>query len=46
MKIFKNLHENGNLTELYLKGTGIKNIDSKLRNVAPTWENGKLTCDS
>ena len=49
--IFKNLHANGHLTELYLTGTGIKNIDSKLRSVPPAWgvnSDGtqKLQCDS
>lgn len=43
--IFKNLHENGSLMELYLNGTGIKNIYEKLINVPPVWGNSKLLCD-
>ena len=45
VNIFKNLHETGTLKELYLKGTGIKNIYNKL-NVSPAWESNKLQCDS
>ena len=45
VNIFKNLHETGALKELYLKGTGIKNIYNKL-NVGPAWESNKLQCDS
>ena len=44
VNIFKDLHSSGNLKELYLKGTGIKNIDSKLRNISPAWT--ALQCDS
>ena len=45
VNIFKNLHTTGNLKELYLKGTGIKNIYDKL-NVEPAWGSNKLQCDS
>ena len=45
VNIFKDLHSAGALTELYLKGTGIKNIYDKL-NVTPAWGSNKLQCDS
>ena len=45
VNIFKNLHTTGVLKELYLRGTGIKNIYNKL-NVSPAWESNKLQCDS
>ena len=44
VNVFKTLHSSGKLKELYLKGTGITNIDSKLRNISPAWT--ALQCDS
>lgn len=43
VNIFKNLHESGELNELYLNGTGIKNIKSKLENSGKVWT--ALSCD-
>ena len=49
--IFKTLHETGNLKELYLTGTGIKNIKAKLESTSIPWGNNSeskpaLQCDS
>ena len=49
--IFKNLHQSGHLTELYLTGTGIKNIRQRLES-GGSWgllsdnKTQKLQCDS
>ena len=43
INIFKNLHVNHNLKELYLKGINLTNVKDRL-NVSPEWK--KLECDS
>ncbi len=50
VNIFKNLHESGNLRELYLTETGVKNIRSRLE-ASGSWglnssQNSALQCDS